>query len=571
MATPCISQRCGLSGFKLQDNDIIVAMMQNGQQSVMMPNTRSKLEDYGFIECVGACPHLGGQATGCHKECTNQVHSPLRESLLKALAYRYEPTPTEAATRMKWLHQHVSSSPILRLVKPRLPEELRCRIAKYLLEGSSLHRYAVAYAQVLAKKATNVVPPISVVAKIWARFVDFEGTRYVSSLSNSCDEGHTERMFAPDASRRVKSVHIAENYLGVMQLLFCYSEQPPAVESCQGLWWRVIRLYDGPMLLTSTDGVKLRDVVSRDTDTNLHLKYLWSTPPSEPIRLVQLSPIPPSAQLSDLVCNGPRVTAYSVYWNCRIVYLHAHAEGEDLAFYNGYDDGIWVYCPLEQGEKVSEIWKYSQFKRGCVLIFKTTHNRVAYFGPQPKLQPFPVPNLIDLPRQDGGSRLFFEHSPLGVRMLAFETPIPTPASYSLALPTPSSQHPKSTFFEPYFYSTASLDGVVRIVPCQRYVRSMLRITGLLLQFSEGRQCCLGQVRLDSLGSPFQASSHQAVWLIFSKDDNRPFVSALELSEPEDKKGPCCLEIQVRGQLDWWFSSRQCQVCYQDKSSPPTRL
>lgn len=172
-----------------------------------------------------------------------------------------------------------------------------------------------------------------------------------------------------------------------------------------------------------------------------------------------------------------------------------------------------------------------------------------------------MPTLIDLPHQDRGIRLFFEHSSLGVRNLAFQTPEPTPPSGSLALNQPLSQYPTSTFFESYFYSAASLDGVDKIVPCQRYIRGRRHIIGLLLKFPDDRQFCLGQIHLDSLDTSFQGHSHQNVWLGFSTDDHRPFVSTLTLSEPKFTEGLSWLEVQLRGILEWWFSLRQCQVFY----------
>lgn len=193
------------------------------------------------------------------------------------------------------------------------------------------------------------------------------------------------------------------------------------------------------------------------------------------------------------------------------------------------------------------------------------------FGPQSKTLPAPVSTLIDLPRQKGSSRLFFEHSPLGARSLSFETPEPAPASSSLTLPQTLSQHPRATFFENYFYSTANLDGVDTIVPCQRYIRGRQRIVGLFLQFPEGRQSCVGQIRLDSLASPLQLSGHQRFWLGFSEDDHCPFVAGLELSEPTSSEGVSWLEVPLRGNLDWWFSLRQCQVYCGGKYSTPPRL
>lgn len=182
-----------------------------------------------------------------------------------------------------------------------------------------------------------------------------------------------------------------------------------------------------------------------------------------------------------------------------------------------------------------------------------------------------MPTLIHLPRQTGGDRLFFERSPLGVRSLYCEAAEPVLTSSPPTLPKPLSPYPRATFFETYFYSEASLDDVDTIVPCHRLIRGKQRIIGLYLQFPGDQTSCVGQVRLDSLASPLRLSGHQRIWLGFSKEDHRPFVSALTLGEPSPSDKVSWLEVQLRGKLVWWFSMNQCQVCYGEESSPPTRL
>ncbi|CAI0652177.1 unnamed protein product [Colletotrichum noveboracense] len=395
--------------------------------------------------------------------------------------------------------------------------------------------------------------------------INFEGVQYISSLSNTRDDYLAEFVFKPIATQAVDSVYVAQNYLGVMKVLFCSSGQALSVEQRRGLWWRIIPLHRcEPVLVTETDGIKLCALVPAKEETGSHPNpFLWSVPPSEPVRLVQLAEgSPPAAQLSMRI---------RFFWKFSIISLHAHISGEDLAFYEGYEAGIWLYFPLEKGEKITEIWKHGESKADLALIFKTNHDRVALFGPQLKSQALPLSALIDLPRQNGGSRLFFEHSPHGVRSLCFETPKPEPRpGSSLALQKPESPYPKS-FSESYFYSTAILDGIDMITLCQRYVWGKRRIIGLLLQFSGGRQSCVGQIRLDCLGNPLPLGSHQSIWLGFSKDDHRPFVSVLEFSEPKPTEGVWWFEVELFGRLEWWFSLKQSQVCHMGKSSPPTRL
>ncbi|KAK2051440.1 hypothetical protein LY76DRAFT_398607 [Colletotrichum caudatum] len=446
MARACVSQRCGLCAFELQEGDKIVAITDEGQQSGEMSNTYLMEDESGaaFSRCLGACPHLDGQTIGCHTGCAKHVPSTSLALLLRVLAYQYEPSPFEIARRMQWIHlRFASTTPILTYAKPHLPQELRLQIATHLLQSSALHQYAVAHTDTLLENRGSSDSCIRLSAEIWARFITFEGVRYIASLANSSDDYHTESVFKPDP-QNLSSIYIAENYLGVMQVLFSTTVQAPAVKERQGLWWRIIPLRGCETVLNiRTDGAKLRSIAPETKGVSSCLHHpLWSLPPSKPVRPVQLEPSPPAAQLLTLTYNALEVTAYSVCWKGGIIYLHAHFPGEDFAFYKGYK-GIWVYFPLEKGERISEIWKRYQFRQSSSLLYKTTYNRVALFGPQPNLHPPAVPTLIDLPPKDRGSRLFFENSPLG--------------------------HLKSTFFESYFYSTAKLDGVNKIMPCQRYV------------------------------------------------------------------------------------------------------
>lgn len=146
MATACVSQRCGLCAFELQEGDKIVAsesgfassaicmltriVTDDGQQSAEIYNNYSMEDESGarFTRCQGACRHLDGQAIGCHAICAKHAPSTSRTSLLEVLAYQYEPSPIETTTRLRWLES--TSAPmtlarILKHAKPHLPQELR--------------------------------------------------------------------------------------------------------------------------------------------------------------------------------------------------------------------------------------------------------------------------------------------------------------------------------------------------------------------------------------------------------------------------------------------------------------
>jgi len=93
--------------------------------------------------------------------------------------------------------------------------------------------------------------------------------------------------------------------------------------------------------------------------------------------------------------------------------------------------------------------------------------------------------------------------------------------------------------ESYFYSAAIINGFYIIMPCQRSERGRRRIIGLLQQFPGGRQSSVGT---DPSGL-LRKSSPQSFWLGFSKDDHRPFMSILELSEPKLNDGLSTFEVQ----------------------------
>lgn len=179
--------------------------------------------------------------------CAKHAPSTSRTSLLKVLEYQYKPSPIETSTRLTWLQS--KSARILKHAKPHLPQELRLQIARYLLQGTALHRCAVAYTHTLPKNIESSSSRIRLSAEIWARFIKFEGIQYISSLANSRDDYHTTCVFTPDPAQLADCILIGENYLGVMQILFCSSVHIPAVERHHGLWWRIIRLRGGKTVL----------------------------------------------------------------------------------------------------------------------------------------------------------------------------------------------------------------------------------------------------------------------------------------------------------------------------------
>lgn len=58
--------------------------------------------------------------------------------------------------------------------------------------------------------------------------------------------------------------------------------------------------------------------------------------------------------------NAPGVVGYSACWSGKLMMLHVHKVGENLAFYKdllaAYDRAVWIYIPMSSGEHILEIW-----------------------------------------------------------------------------------------------------------------------------------------------------------------------------------------------------------------------
>lgn len=118
----------------------------------------------------------------------------------------------------------------------RQPLELCDHIAQY-----SLRTFAVLRA--LASWETSQVPRscrITLSPQIWARYTSFEGVRYLSSLSNQeppADEIAVELVWKPGV---IDTLFVAENHLGIRDVVFSSSSTAPAIKEQSGVWWRSV-------------------------------------------------------------------------------------------------------------------------------------------------------------------------------------------------------------------------------------------------------------------------------------------------------------------------------------------
>lgn len=165
-----------------------------------------------------------------------------------------------------------------------------------------------------------------------------------------------------------------------------------------------------------------------------------------------------------------------------------------------------------------------------------------------------------------------------IRLLAFETPVPTQSLGGReipAIPKPLSSYPQTLGLEDYCYTSSVLDGAVTMTPSWGKIGGMPVIRGLLLRHQSGayETSCVGEVRLDSLDRPLRVEA--TIWLAFSETPmGGPSVTHVEACPPPPKAIPVAaltwLEVPCRGRLDWWFNYRQCKIHHENgQASPPT--
>lgn len=163
--------------------------------------------------------------------------------------------------------------------------------------------------------------------------------------------------------------------------------------------------------------------------------------------------------------------------------------------------------------------------------------------------------------------LFYLDMSDGLREVALSVPLSQKAARTEPyLPKPASAYPQCLPTEDFFFSAASLEDVSEIKLC----RVSEGISGVVLRYSDDREVSLGWVHPDHLSSPQRVDS-LGMWLFVSEPcDGFPVVTDIKLSLPlaDSQK---YFAIQWRGQLEWWFSLRQCQLYHEGRCTRATQF
>lgn len=165
------------------------------------------------------------------------------------------------------------------------------------------------------------------------------------------------------------------------------------------------------------------------------------------------------------------------------------------------------------------------------------------------------------------SRLFYNTAPEGVDKIACSDGLAVleKRSYPLSQ-VPHSNPPAWMQYSWGYYTSALLDGVVQVIPCQ--TGSMPLIIGLLLKYADGTCDCVGQYRHDCLLPPVDVGDAPTLHLAFGRREGHfHHVAKVTVNRPPYNWDLVWLELPWHGLLEWWVGPEQVKIHHQDQESP----
>ncbi|KAI0424963.1 hypothetical protein F5Y09DRAFT_322920 [Xylaria sp. FL1042] len=566
MAHFCVAPRCSLCRFDFAENEEITILRPDGR-SVTIPFNTFEDDAYTYEPCYPGCQHWDKRLTGYHADCIWHEDGRLVPSLFDATSYSYDPWPGENARRLRWMRSHLAPM-VYRSLALRLPYDLCDIVAQYCVR-----EYALQISTKFCQDNLAADFRIELSKPIWARYASLDGVPYIVSLANEPSSGDVVPLSRPDTPIQV--VYVAEDHLGVREVHFASPLGKTPDRPKPGLWWRTVRVH-GPKLEGQTDGSKLRRLICPTMGHTPGGSVLWATPQPYPERCRFTMLMKPSDPLRMTALKlDEKVTGYSFCWDKHVVAFKAHIPGEDLSYYkyvtSNHPHALWLYIPLRQHERITEIWqRRRKHSREVALIAVTNMDRIHLMGAYPKSCWHPCKYQLLHKAGPNDHPFFVDESPAGVHAVA-SGPI-AGSTATRSLPVALSPYPESMSYEDYLYTTARVDNVAHVRLCRAESSSV--ITGLVFEYTDGHQESVGQTRLDCLEDPTIIDVSQKMWLRMSRSP-WGFPQVVDagfspISKSEEESGGEYLYIMWHGVLEWWFSMNQCQLYHNGQASLTTR-
>ncbi|QPC74715.1 hypothetical protein HYE68_005467 [Fusarium pseudograminearum] len=513
--------------------------------------------------------------------------------LWELVYYEFQPPLSDVNRRISILANAATSVTI-----PDLQIQARLRVETFLSSQTIPMSFQ-------SNKDGRVLFFVDVSQPIWRTTVVFDGIRYLNCLSNKQISKNSCPIKTQEGD--IVNIYFASNHLGVVAIYF--SKYGLSKQDWPGVWWSRLTLSKTHHLLRAyTDGFKIRDL--------RRVESLHSTSESSPVRWSVLPPNPTAVwrvsldnrahstyYFKCLDCSKPGITGYSACMvDGDLVDLHCYIEGEDLQFYQeGGGDrlhAVWLYFPVEQGERIYEVWRQRKRPQFCrdipmvssqsqlvlflVLIagqLRTNKGRVFVLGTQINQHDIAVKyDCITSFLAEKHARFWFGYREGCVDYLAFDTEdkrldkdpsVQLGGPFALCSSGVSNQR---------FATSATLKDVVEVIPCRSWAPGSTGIIGLLLTYSDGHRETVGQVRLDHLLEPMQVVPTGDMWLgirLF-RHGKGAVVEALRLMPSNGMTvhgGNTCeaglqwRRVEWKGRLDWLFWYGRCHVSWHAQAIP----
>ncbi|KAH7179901.1 uncharacterized protein B0J16DRAFT_417520 [Fusarium flagelliforme] len=342
------------------------------------------------------------------------------------------------------------------------------------------------------------------------------------------------------ADRAVTTMFVAHDHLGVRSIV-CATPESTVISKIQeepGLWWHTIPLKDDcAKIKAELDGVKIRSMY-REGERG-HDKHYWPRPmpASSYPRIIEIftkpAPFPRIKRMKPLVLNGVGMRALSACFSNYCSKISAHYAGlPDLNYGDQQTNSngtLWLHFILDKGEQISEIWNWENIIRGKGIVFRTNKGRIWTCSRQPMrggstpwsaFNPTRWDHLADLPPGEP-TTIYLEESWTSITRLALHSEAPVQGVKEPPLETVTFEEGPDNKKPGYFNhldgahcSSAPLAGLATITPCwgktlghaREQEEGAWHTPGLILRYEDGRARVLGQVRLDSLGQPYDVTT-----------------------------------------------------------------
>lgn len=146
--------------------------------------------------------------------------------------------------------------------------------------------------------------------------------------------------------------------------------------------------------------------------------------------------------------------------------------------------------------------------------------------------------------------------------MAFETrspPAKRPRPGSLTPATPFSGTQSN---EPWFFSSCSVNDITEITLCRDISLCHKPIIGMQVLYSSGHKACVGQFRFDRTFERITVEEGcKGLHIGQMTKDRFLYVADVMVYPPCNPSKLCWVYMHWGGDLEWWFSSRQCFVRY----------